>query len=119
MYYVNILFNRYGKIQSVRLPNFQKQLESGSHQLINNNTSTTTGQTVSTAAACVAFMDIKSAAKAHICIDHSLDGRILLTGYTEPNSSISQTSTLSEFVGYVYERNTITLSNIHVVYSFL
>ncbi|GFW41149.1 hypothetical protein TNCV_841892 [Trichonephila clavipes] len=72
-------FKRYGKVQSVKiLP--KKEEESG-------------------ACATVAFIDIKSAAKAHNA-DNKIDDRTLKTDYYEPPASSTASSAI-----YIHERD--------------
>ncbi|RWS16930.1 uncharacterized protein B4U79_08471, partial [Dinothrombium tinctorium] len=72
--------NRYGKVQSVKILGRSKSEESNNNQC---------------AAVCatIAFIDIKSAAKAHNS-ENKIDERILLTDYYEPPASSTASSAI-------------------------
>lgn len=80
-------FKRYGKVQSVKILPRSKTEESN-----NNNGSS------SSVSATVAFIDIRSAAKAHNS-ENKIEERTLKTDYYEPPASSTATSTI-----YIHER---------------
>ncbi|KPJ18739.1 Msx2-interacting protein [Papilio machaon] len=65
-------FKRYGRVQNVKLLGRMENANAGAN-----------GTTISGFCATVAFMDIKSASKAHNA-EHVLDERTLTTEYYEP-----------------------------------
>ena len=74
--HVSFLFYRFGRVQSVKI---LKQ-KGGDHHGLDGSTNAT-----------VAFMDIKSANKAH-GIEHNLEDRLLRTDYYDPSSNSTNAS---------------------------
>jgi hypothetical protein len=81
------MFDRFGPVQSVRLLGHEE------------------GQEGSAVCAAVAFVDIKSAAKAHSVPDHRLDDRTLRTDYYEPGIGSRATTIGGSITGSIVNSN--------------
>jgi RNA recognition motif-containing protein len=87
-------FKRYGKVQSVKILPKNKSDESNA----SNSTTTVTTNNLNGVSATVAFIDIKSAAKAHNS-ENKIEERTLKTDYYEPPASSTALSAI-----YIHER---------------
>lgn len=82
-----VFSRRFGKVQSVKLFGKEKEAKDSVGNVVPTN-----GISLPEVSATVAFIDIKSANKAH-STKHVLDGRTLKTDYYTPSSSASSSAT--------------------------
>lgn len=93
------MFNRYGRVQSIKLFASGKALYEKGIFYGNAESEIDARKSCSSNMACatISFMDIKSAAKAHAAV-HVIDKKTLTTNYFEPQRIENRSSTSNEYV---------------------